>query len=353
MTRPHTIAEADSRDRATPRLLAWLVQAFLAVVALNSVQVTVAEGVAAGPLRSASTAVLAVVAGTCTLATWAAFADTVRRAVRDPSVPRAPRRVAALAALALLPVPVLGPEWLTWTAFLGFAVVWLLPGLTGRVLYAVVLCVVVPLWWSVRGGPDGLLFELLSYVATSLLLYGLVFTARVAAELERTRTQLAGARVLEERLQMSRDLHDVIGGNVVALSLKSELALRHVRDGDAERASEEVAQVLSLTHATGTDLRSLVSGFRRPTFAADVANGRRLLQDAGVRCEIEHPQDLPAHAQQEAARAVREAVAGILQRSDVTTARISLALVDDRPVLTLVHDGAHVPSPSASGGVAP
>jgi two-component system, NarL family, sensor histidine kinase DesK len=359
MTSTPSASEADSGDRATPRLLAWLVQAFLAVVALNALQVTIADGVGAGPLREAPTAVLATAASVLTLAVWAAFAHTVRRAITDqPAADHsAPRRLVLLAALALLPVPVLGPEWLTWTAFLGFAVVWLVPGPVGRVLFVVVLATVAPLWRFVTGGFDGITFELLSYVATSLLLYGLVFTARVAAELERTRTQLAGSRVLEERLRMSRDLHEVIGGNVVALSLKSELALRHVRNGDPEQASEEVAQVLSLTHATGADLRSLVSGFRRPSFAAEIAAGRRLLEDAGVRCTVEHPDDLPAHAQQDAARAVREAVAEVLQRSDVSAVRLVITLLDDRPVLTLTHtlthEGADAPSRAPSGGVAP
>lgn len=346
----------DPRDPATPRLLGWLVQAFLVVVALNVLLVTVSEGVGRGLLRTAPTAVVAVVAGLLSVAAWAAWARTVREATADRPVRHAPGRLAGLAALALLPVPALGSEWLTWTAFLGFACMRLLPGTPGRVLYVVVLATVPPLWRLVSGSWSGTTFEVLSYLATSLLLHGLVFTARVAAELARTRTQLASARVLEERLRMSRDLHDVIGGNVTALSLKSELALRHVRNGDADRAGEEVAQVLGLTHATGADLRSLVSGFRRPSLGFEIASGRRILEDAGVRCDIvvEHPAPLPPDVEETAARAVRDAVSGVLRRSDVTAVRLSVALTEGRLTVTTTHDGAaddpHDPAPPLPGG---
>ncbi|WP_432536655.1 sensor histidine kinase [Kineococcus arenarius] len=350
------VADVHVSDRATPRVLGWLVQAFLAVVALNGLRVTTEAGVASGLLRDASVAVVATVVSLATVAAWAAFAHTAHQAVADRIVRRRARRLALLAVLALLPVPVLGPEWLTWTAFLGSACVWLLPGASGRVLYLVVLAVIVPLWPAVTGSWSGLAFEVLSYVATSLLLHGLVFTARAAAELERTRTELAGARVLEERLRMSRDLHDAIGGNVVALSLKSELALRHVRAGDTERAREEVAQVLSLTHATGAELRSLVSGFRRPSFAAEVTSARHLLEDAGVRCEIvvDDGPELPLDMDDEAARTVRDAVSHVLQRSDITSVRLSISRGDDGAMVRITHDGADpAPPRPAPGGTTP
>lgn len=354
-------SEGETRDRATPRLLGWLVQVFLAVVALNVVLVVLGDGFTTGVLRGAPTATVAVVTGVLGLATWAAWAHALHETAADRRVRHLPRRLALLAALSLLPLPVLGSEWLTWAAFLGFGCVWWLPPVAGRVLYVVVLAAAVASWRLVTGSWDGLTFEVLSYVATSLLLYGLVFTARVATELARTRTQLAGARVLEERLRMSRDLHDVIGGNVVALSLKSELALRHVRQGDAVRAGEELAQVLGLTHATGSDLRSLVSGFRRPSLGTELSAGRRLLEDAGVRCEVvvDRPLDLPPEVEEDAAQEVRDAVSLVLRRSDVTAVTLTVAHTGSRLVVTTVHDGAaedptgRTPSPPAPGGLAP
>ena len=57
-------------------------------------------------------------------------------------------------------------------------------------------------------------------------LYGVVRLVVLVNELYATRTELAALAVGRERLRVSRDLHDLLGQSLSAVSLKGDLAIR-------------------------------------------------------------------------------------------------------------------------------
>jgi signal transduction histidine kinase len=147
---------------------------------------------------------------------------------------------------------------------------WLLPLRVGVVWLVASNIAVIPVFVS------ALDFSVLFAVVQSLLYAGFstfVFvTALVAmqqaqareeqrrlnAELRATRLLLAESARINERTRISRELHDLLGHHLTALSLNLEVA-SHLVDG---RAREHVSQAHTLAKLLLTDVREAVSQLR-------------------------------------------------------------------------------------------
>jgi signal transduction histidine kinase len=81
---------------------------------------------------------------------------------------------------------------------------------------------------------------------------------RLNAELRATRSLLADSARVGERLRISRELHDLLGHHLTALSLNLEVA-GHLTDG---KAQEHVRQAHTLARLLLTDVREAVSAMR-------------------------------------------------------------------------------------------
>ena len=101
------------------------------------------------------------------------------------------------------------------------------------------------------------------------------------AELEATRELLAQSARIAERAAIGRDLHDLLGHHLTALSLNLEIA-SHQTEGDA-RARVETAQ--SVTKLLLGDVRAVV-GSLRPTDRIDLSAALQKLADGIPRPRI-------------------------------------------------------------------
>jgi signal transduction histidine kinase len=110
--------------------------------------------------------------------------------------------------------------------------------------------------------------------------------SRAHTELLSTRALLAESSRTEERLRISRDLHDTLGHHLTALSLQLDVASR-LTDG---KAAEHVQQAHAITRLLLGDVRNVVSELRGAT-RFDVAGAiRRLAADAkGIETCIDLP----------------------------------------------------------------
>lgn len=107
---------------------------------------------------------------------------------------------------------------------------------------------------------------------------------RLNNELRATRALLAESTRLSERMRISRDLHDLLGHHLTALSLNLEVA-SHLSDG---RVQEHVRQAHTLAKLLLTDVREAVSQLREDG-AVDMSTALRTLTE-GVLAPTIHLQ---------------------------------------------------------------
>ncbi|WP_203654168.1 sensor histidine kinase [Actinocatenispora rupis] len=141
--------------------------------------------------------------------------------------------------------------------------------------------------------------------------------------LRRARAELARLAVADERLRISRDLHDVLGQRLAAVALKSDLARRLV-PADPERAAAEMADAGRIAREALDEVRATVSGFRDSSLPGELSTARSLLAAAGVDCVLSAPDagELPARTADVAGWVVREGVTNVVRHARAATARI-------------------------------
>jgi two-component system, NarL family, sensor histidine kinase DesK len=168
-----------------------------------------------------------------------------------------------------------------------------------------------------------------------------VWVLDLVHELERTRGVQLQLAVAEERLRFSRDLHDVMGRNLSAIAVKSQLAGELVRRGRPE-AADEVADVRRLAEDSLREVREVVRGHRSTDLTGELAGARSVLRAAGVTCTV-HGEDagagLPREAQTALAWVAREAVTNVLRHSRATSCTIMLRTSTGKAELQVVNDG--------------
>jgi signal transduction histidine kinase len=139
------------------------------------------------------------------------------------------------------------------------------------------------------------------------------------AELHAARALVAENSRAEERLRISRDLHDTIGHHLTALSLQLDVA-RRLTEG--ERASKHVEQSHAIARLLLADVRAVVSELRQPQ-VLDVGDAiQRLLPDhspIAVHVHVASPLPLLDYDRAQAVvRCVQEAITNALRHSRAT-----------------------------------
>ncbi|KGN34584.1 histidine kinase [Knoellia sinensis KCTC 19936] len=147
--------------------------------------------------------------------------------------------------------------------------------------------------------------------------------------------QLTGELAMAaERDRVARDVHDVVGHTLTAMSLKADVAERLVAT-DPERARREIAEVAALSRQALAEVRAAVGGIRSASLSDEIASAERVLASAGIRSEM--PSDLtivdPRH-RVVLAWVLREAVTNVVRHSNATVCRVvlgpsSLTVEDD------------------------
>ncbi|MFB9319560.1 sensor histidine kinase [Cryptosporangium minutisporangium] len=166
-----------------------------------------------------------------------------------------------------------------------------------------------------------------------------VWILRVIGDLAEARQTRAALAVAEERLRFSRDLHDVLGSQLSAIAVKSELVAELARRG-LPSAVDQAGEVRQLAHDALREVRDVVSGYRRADLATELEGSASLLRAAGVDCRpTTEGVPLDRAAQEALAWVVREAATNVLRHSEATRCDIVLRADARRAVLTVTNDG--------------
>ncbi|MGK5114305.1 MULTISPECIES: sensor histidine kinase [unclassified Geodermatophilus] len=179
-----------------------------------------------------------------------------------------------------------------------------------------------------------------------------VWVLDVVREMERSRGVQLQLAVAEERLRFARDLHDVMGRNLSAIAVKSQLAAELVRRG-REGAAEELVDISRVAEESLREVRDVVRGYRRTDLAGELAGARSVLRAAGVSCTVdgeEAGEGLPEPVQAALGWVVREAVTNVLRHSRATSCTIALRATGGEAELQVTNDGVSgVPGGWGSG----
>src|SRR5215208_691758 len=178
--------------------------------------------------------------------------------------------------------------------------------------------------------------------------------ARLTADLQRSRERLVTARE-EERRRLRRDLHDGLGPQLAAQTLKVGSA-RSLYGRDPAAADALLSELETNMEAAISDIRRLVYNLRPPALdelGLDGAIRESAAQYAtdGLKISVDTPQtlpSLPAAVEVAAYRIVQEALTNVVRHAAASECAIRLGL-DGELELEITDDGVGLPEDRGTG----
>jgi len=254
--------------------------------------------------------------------------------------PIGPLVVTGQMALVFVPVFAFHHSWIALPGLLAGSVLLVFPAPVGKVAYGLTVAAAGAAQAATGGDATTVLFGVVATALTGLVVHGLPWFAALAARLAESRTELALCAVADERLRVSRDLHDLLGYGLSAIKLKSELVHRMLPD-QPEQARESVAEIIDITRLTLVDVRSVALGYRLLSVREAVTSAKAVLTSADIDVRLElDDRPVPEPAATVLATLVREGVTNVLRHSKAENCEISVRRCGRLVLLDIVNDGA-------------
>ncbi|HZR49342.1 MAG TPA: histidine kinase [Streptosporangiaceae bacterium] len=258
-----------------------------------------------------------------------------------------------LAAQAAVTAALLGSPW--W----GSAAI-----ATGFLVASIMLLVPRPWCWPLAGvllGTDLALvgyyhaygisetaYQMFAIAGFTLVIYAFSRLAGLSTELSKTRERVAQLAVLRERLRLAQDMHDLLGLGLSAIALRGELAVR-LLPRDPDRAAAEIAELAMIVAAAEAEVRSVTGSPALPSFEAEVASARAVLETAGVTVRTRLAPGAPPDCSDALfAVVLREAVTNVLRHSTAGVCEIETSTDGTEVTLRVRNDGVAA-SPNGHG----
>jgi signal transduction histidine kinase len=162
---------------------------------------------------------------------------------------------------------------------------------------------------------------------------------RLNSELRATRALLAESSRMSERLRISRELHDLLGHHLTALSLNLEVA-GHLAEG---KALDHVRQSHTLAKLLLTDVREAVSEMREER-GIDLTNALRVLVEGvpALRVDLDLPDRLqiddPDRAQV-LLRCAQEIITNCVRHAGASHLKVRMTQDDNEIILQASDNG--------------
>jgi signal transduction histidine kinase len=184
-----------------------------------------------------------------------------------------------------------------------------------------------------------------------------------ARDLEESREEEARRRVIDERLRIARDLHDVIAHGIATVYMQSGAAL-HVLDRHPEQAAPALAAVKQLSKQTMQELRATLDVLRSdvteaaplaPTPGLDHLNTLvDVSRHAGLPVDLEivgAKAAPPAAVDVAAYRIVQESLTNVMRHAgENARATVTVSHGDDAVEIDIVDDGLGVAAGAPANG---
>ncbi|MFF2780052.1 sensor histidine kinase [Streptomyces sp. NPDC058052] len=183
----------------------------------------------------------------------------------------------------------------------------------------------------------------------------------------RERDLEAGRRIAEARLEIARELHDVVGHTLTVVGLQLRVATESLDDSPAE-ARAALATAQEVRTAAVRDLRSLVHVLRAPGESPSAAPEEPAaglpelaalvdrMRTPGLDIRLEttgDPAAVPAPVSLAVHRVVQEALTNTVRHSGAARAEVTVRIGGGRVEVTVADDGRPPERPAAGPAPAP
>ena len=238
--------------------------------------------------------------------------------------------IGLLAVLAVALSIAFGDDWLGLLVYLGVALALAFPTRPALAGIAAVAAASV----AITGEPG---------VAVQVVAFGVILVAvrrlmELVSELEAARAQVAELAAGEERLRLSRDMHDLLGHNLSVIALKSQLA-RKLVGRDPAAAEDEVRDIESVARTSLREARAAVRGLRSASLASELDRARETLEAAGIEVDVRTTGPLPARVETMLGFAAREGATNAIRHSGARRCEIVVRRAGDLAELEVSDDG--------------
>jgi two-component system, NarL family, sensor histidine kinase DesK len=178
----------------------------------------------------------------------------------------------------------------------------------------------VPAWHT---GVQGIWLVTIPLVA--LAMWGFFGIMRSNRALAAARAEVARLAAENERTRIARDMHDLLGQSLTAITVKAGLARRLAEVGEADRAAAEIGEVERLSRRALADVRAAVAGHRDITLTGELATSREVLRASGILAELPGSVDIVDPALSELfGWVVREGITNVVRHSRATHCVVTL-----------------------------
>jgi two-component system sensor histidine kinase DesK len=214
------------------------------------------------------------------------------------------------------------------------------PGRQGVINCVIAVAACFGLQLLAHENTNGAFAQGLTFAGLGVTMLAIGNIVRANRELRKARAEMARLAVAEERSRFARDLHDLLGHSLSLIAIKARLAERLVSD-DPDRAVREIADIEHAARTSLTEVREAVTGYRRPTIAAELAGARSAIESAGLSFQANVTR-MPLEPEDEAviAWALREAATNVVRHSGARKVDVSIEPAGDGGArLVVVDDG--------------
>jgi two-component system, NarL family, sensor histidine kinase DesK len=178
-----------------------------------------------------------------------------------------------------------------------------------------------------------------------LLMFAIVEIIRGNQALATARAEVSRLAAENERIRIARDLHDLLGHSLTAITVKAGLA-RRLGATDSARAIEQITEVEELSRHALADVRAAVSTYRDVTLVGELARGRELLRASGVAADLPTATDVTDPARSELLGwAVREGLTNVVRHAHASTCTVRLTPHG----VEITDDGVGAPASAGNG----
>ncbi|MFE3140644.1 sensor histidine kinase [Streptomyces scopuliridis] len=250
------------------------------------------------------------------------------------------------ALVAYLPFLLLGRHWLGVPGCLAGSVLLALSGPLSWGAYSLVPASMVFICRALGYGTLETVCLTLNTAVTGLIVYGLVRLTEMLVSVCSAQDELTGAAVAAERSRFARDLHDLLGHGLSAITLRGELVYRMVEE-QPDRVRQEITEILKIARRTSEDVRRVAHDLQDRCLSDEAASIKALLDAVGIRTLLELTDEpLPRHVHNALTAVLREGSANVLRHSQVRNCVIRIWTEEGAAKLSIVNDGVAARGPA-------